>query len=105
MPQKIAIVLHAAPYGSERCLSALRIANMLAAHDAQPEVTVFLMSDATVLALPGQNDGQGGQGLQSHLQMLIEAGAPCASAAPVPKTAACLSCPCCRAPPSATSPS
>ena len=51
MPQKIAIVLHAAPYGSERCLSALRIANMLAAHDAQPEVTVFLMSDATVLAL------------------------------------------------------
>ena len=48
MPQKIAIVLHAAPYGSERCLSALRIANMLAAHDAQPEVTVFLMSDATV---------------------------------------------------------
>ena len=75
MPQKIAIVLHAAPYGSERCLSALRIANMLAAHDAQPEVTVFLMSDATVLALPGQNDGQGGQGLQSHLQILIEAGA------------------------------
>lgn len=74
MPQKIAIVIHAAPYGSERCLSALRVANMLAAHDEQPEVTVFLMSDAVVLALPGQNDGQGGKGLQNHLEMLIDAG-------------------------------
>ena len=74
MSQKIAIVIHAAPYGSERCLSALRVANMLAAHDEQPEVTVFLMSDAVVLALPGQNDGQGGKGLQNHLEMLIDAG-------------------------------
>lgn len=75
MPQKIAIVIHAAPYGSERCLSALRVANMLAAHDEQPQVTVFLMSDATVLALPGQDDSQGGKGLQNHVEMLLQAGA------------------------------
>ena len=57
--QKILVILHAAPYGSERCLSALRVANALAGLDAPQtaEVRVFLMSDATVLALPNQRDG------------------------------------------------
>ena len=30
--QKVLIIIHAAPYGSERCLSGLRVAAALAAH-------------------------------------------------------------------------
>jgi len=72
MPQKILIVIHAPPYGSERCLSALRVATALAGQDAPetPEVRVFLMSDATVLALPNQQDA-GGSGLQRMVEELV----------------------------------
>ena len=74
MTQKIVIIVHAAPYGSERCLSALRVANALAAHDAKPEIKVFLMSDATVVGLPKQQDGAG-SGLQAMVEQLVECGA------------------------------
>ncbi len=72
MPQKILIIVHAPPYGSERCLSALRVANALAGLDAPetPEVRVFLMSDAVVLALPNQQDA-GGSGLQAMVESLV----------------------------------
>jgi uncharacterized protein involved in oxidation of intracellular sulfur len=71
--QKILIILHAPPYGSERCLSALRLATALAGHDAKPEVTLFLMSDATVLGLPNQIDGAG-NGLQGMVEQLVTQG-------------------------------
>jgi uncharacterized protein involved in oxidation of intracellular sulfur len=59
MSQKILIIIHAPPYGSERCLSALRVACALAGKEGgdAPDMRVFLMSDATVLALPHQQDG------------------------------------------------
>lgn len=70
--QKILLIIHAPPYGSERCLSALRLALMLAGRegDAAVQLQVFLMSDATVLALPGQQDASG-QTLQQMLEQLI----------------------------------
>ena len=73
MTQKIVVIVHAAPYGSERCLSALRVATALAGHDARPEVKVFLMSDATVLGLPHQHDGAG-SGLQAMVEALVTEG-------------------------------
>lgn len=73
--QKILVVVHAPPYGSERCLSALRVASALAGLEARPELTVFLMSDATVLALPNQVDGTG-NGLQGMVETLVEHGVP-----------------------------
>ncbi|WP_395023941.1 DsrE/DsrF/TusD sulfur relay family protein [Comamonas odontotermitis] len=73
MTQKIVIIVHAAPYGSERCLSALRVATALAGHDARPEVKVFLMSDATVVGLPNQHDGTG-PGLQAMVETLVAEG-------------------------------
>jgi uncharacterized protein involved in oxidation of intracellular sulfur len=73
MTQKIVLIVHAAPYGSERCLSALRVATALAAHDARPEVKVFLMSDATVVGLPNQRDGAG-TGLQAMVETLVAEG-------------------------------
>lgn len=71
--QNILIIIHAAPYGSERCLSALRLATALAGNDAKPKVGIFLMSDATVLGLPNQVDGAG-NGLQGMVEGLVAQG-------------------------------
>ena len=74
--QKIVIIVHAPPYGSERCLSALRLATALLAVDGQtPELQIFLMSDATVLALPNQVDGAG-KGLQTMVEDIVGHGVP-----------------------------
>lgn len=73
--QKILIIVHAPPYGSERCLSALRLATALAGSDARPELRLFLMSDATVLGLPNQVDGAG-NGLQGMVEQLVAQGVP-----------------------------
>lgn len=73
--QKILIIIHAPPYGSERCLSGLRLATALLSVEGQtPEVQIFLMSDATVLALPNQVDGAG-NGLQGMVEELVRCGA------------------------------
>lgn len=71
--QKNLIIVHAPPYGSERCLSALRLATALAGHDDKPQVEIFLMSDATVLGLPNQVDGAT-NGLQGMVETLIDHG-------------------------------
>lgn len=71
--QNILIIIHAAPYGSERCLSALRLATALAGNDQKPAIRIFLMSDATVLGLPNQIDGTG-NGLQGMVEELVAQG-------------------------------
>ena len=71
--QNILIIIHAPPYGSERVLSALRLATALAGSDAKPAIRLFLMSDATVLGLPNQIDGAG-NGLQGMVEQLIAQG-------------------------------
>ena len=71
--QNILIIIHAPPYGSERVLSALRLATALAGTDAKPSLRLFLMSDATVLGLPNQIDGAG-NGLQGMVEQLIAQG-------------------------------
>jgi uncharacterized protein involved in oxidation of intracellular sulfur len=71
--QNILIIINAPPYGSERCLSALRLATALAGNDAKPAIRIFLMSDATVLGLPNQIDGAG-NGLQGMVESLVAQG-------------------------------
>jgi len=71
--QNILIIIHAAPYGSERCLSALRLATALAGSDRKLVIRLFLMSDATVLGLPNQIDGTG-NGLQGMVEQLVAQG-------------------------------
>lgn len=71
--QKILIIIHAPPYGSERCLSGLRLATALAGRDDKPEVRIFLMSDATILGLPNQVDGAT-NGLQGMVEQLLAQG-------------------------------
>lgn len=55
MSKNILILVNAAPYGSERSLSALRIAATLTQHDENPNVLLFFMSDSVVIALSGQD--------------------------------------------------
>lgn len=72
--QKILIIVHAPPYGSERCLSALRLATALAGRESdRPQVRLFLMSDATVMGLPNQVEGSG-NGLQGMVEQLVKEG-------------------------------
>ncbi|MDR2925525.1 MAG: DsrE family protein [Azoarcus sp.] len=72
--QNILIIINAPPYGSERCLSGLRLAIALADHENKPTVRVFLMSDATVLGLPNQVEGTS-NGLQGMVEALVDLGA------------------------------
>lgn len=74
--QKILLIIHAPPYGSERCLSALRLALALMAREGgKPQLDVYLMSDATVLGLPGQQDASGNT-LEQMVEQLIGQGVP-----------------------------
>ena len=73
--QKILIIIHAAPYGSERCISGLRVAAALAAHPTEDvQLRVFLMSDASFVGLPNQQDGNNGSGLQAMVEQLVDCG-------------------------------
>lgn len=72
--QTILLLLHAAPYGNERCRSALRVANTLAARTGEAQVRLFLMSDATVLGLPNQRDAA--ESLQPMLETLLAQNVP-----------------------------
>lgn len=72
--QKIVFVLNASPYGSERTLSALRLAMALADTDDKPQLHLFLLSDAVVTALAGQSVATGAS-LGEMLQDLLAAGA------------------------------
>lgn len=74
--QKFLLIIHAPPYGSERCLSALRLALALMAREGgKPQLEVYLMSDATVLGLPGQQDASGNT-LEQMVEQLIGQGVP-----------------------------
>ena len=72
--QKILIIIHAAPHGSERCLSGLRVATALAPHATEEvQLRIFLMSDASFVGLPNQQDGNG-SGLQAMVEQLVDSG-------------------------------
>lgn len=72
--QKIVFMLNASPYGSERTLSALRLALALADTADKPELDLFLLSDAVVAAKSGQAVAAGAT-LEEMLRDLIAAGA------------------------------
>lgn len=73
--QSILIIVHAAPYGSERMLSALRLATAISGQDHETvELRLFLMSDAVSVGLPGQIHADPGSGLQAMLEELVSRG-------------------------------
>jgi uncharacterized protein involved in oxidation of intracellular sulfur len=57
--QNILLILNASPYGSERCLSALRLTLALAGHGQPSRIKLFLLSDAVITAQSGQGNSSG----------------------------------------------
>ncbi len=75
--QSILIIAHAAPYGNERLLSALRLATALVAQEHETvQLRLFMMSDAVTVALPGHVSAETGGGLESLLEGLVARGVP-----------------------------
>ncbi len=75
MMQNILIIVHAPAYGSERMLSALRLATALSVDENADKLSlrIFMMSDAVTVALPAEN-GEAGGNLQAMLADLVSQG-------------------------------
>ena len=73
--QSILIIVHAPAYGSERMLSALRLASALYAQEHETiDLRIFMMSDAVTVGLPAPGADQSGN-LQTMLIDLLTQGA------------------------------
>jgi uncharacterized protein involved in oxidation of intracellular sulfur len=73
--QKVLIIVHAPPYGSERMLSALRLATALTGQeDERVDLSIFMMSDAVTVGLPNQPPATQGGGLQQMIEELAGRG-------------------------------
>jgi uncharacterized protein involved in oxidation of intracellular sulfur len=70
---RILFVLNDAPYGSERCYNALRLANALVKNDPQGSVTVFLLADAVLAAKAGQQTPEGYYNVERMLRRMLSA--------------------------------
>lgn len=74
--QSVLIIVHAPAYGSERMLSALRLATALVSQEIETvDLRIFMMSDAVTVGLPNQTEAGAGGGLQQMLEDLIAHGA------------------------------
>ena len=74
--QTVLIIVHAPAYGSERMLSALRLATALAnQEDETVDLRLFMMSDAVTVGLANQPTAQAGGGMQQMLEELLGHGA------------------------------
>jgi len=67
---KILLIINDPPYGTERCLNALRLALALLKEPEKPDITVFLMADAVLAAKSGQNTPDGYYSLESMLKIV-----------------------------------
>ena len=73
--QGILIIVNAPAFGSERMLSALRLATALTSQEIERvDLRIFMMSDAVTVGLPGQVVAETGGGLQALLEGLAERG-------------------------------
>ncbi|NIF31488.1 hypothetical protein F3J29_04970 [Enterobacter sp. Cy-643] len=73
--QKIVIIANGAAYGSESLFNSLRLAIALRDQEPQPEVRLFLMSDAVTAGLRGQKPAEG-YNIQQMLEILTAQGVP-----------------------------
>ncbi len=71
---RILFVINDAPYGSEKCYNALRLAMVLLAEHSDVEVRVFLMADAVNCALSSQKTPSGYYNIERMLRTVIGKG-------------------------------
>ena len=87
--QTVLFIVSAPAYGSERMLSALRLATAIAAQEIETvDLRLFMMSDAVTVGLPNQPVASAGGGLQQMLMELVEHGA-CATVSTSVQSAVC----------------
>jgi uncharacterized protein involved in oxidation of intracellular sulfur len=72
-PVKALFILNDAPYGTERCYNALRLAGSLGKREGQ-QVRVFLLGDAAACAKSGHTLPQGFYNLNRMLQVVRQRG-------------------------------
>lgn len=70
---RILFILNDAPYGSERCYNALRLAGALLKNDGQASITIFLMADAVLAAKVGQQTPEGYYNVERMLRRVLSA--------------------------------
>lgn len=70
---QILFLLNDAPYGSDKTYNALRAAIQLQKQNKAIKVVVYLMSDAVVCAVDGQNVKQGNYNIGSMLSEIVDA--------------------------------
>ena len=74
--QTVLIIVHAPAYGSERMLSALRLATAIASQESETvDLRLFMMSDAVTVGLVNQPTALAGGGMQQMLEELVGHGA------------------------------
>lgn len=73
--QKIVIITSGAAYGSESLFNSLRLAIALCEQHSQPELKIFLMSDAVTAGLGGQKPAEG-YNIQQMLEILTAQNVP-----------------------------
>ncbi|MBI1220799.1 MAG: hypothetical protein GC186_19910 [Rhodobacteraceae bacterium] len=64
-------ILNHAPYGTEHCYNALRLAGALVKRDDGGTVTVFLMADAILAAKAGQTTPEGYYNIERMLKRVL----------------------------------
>lgn len=68
---KILILINDAPYGSEKAYNALRLAIQIRKDNEDAEICVFLMADAVMCALSGQNTPNGYYNIEKMLGSVL----------------------------------
>lgn len=69
---KILILINDAPYGTETAYNALRLAIQIRKDNEDAEICVFLMADAVMCALPGQNTPNGYYNIERMLRSVLQ---------------------------------
>ncbi|MBP3191813.1 DsrE/DsrF/TusD sulfur relay family protein [Natronogracilivirga saccharolytica] len=74
--KNILIIINDAPYGTEKAYNAMRIANQLAKdHKENIHVRLFLMADAALCAVAGQDTPEGYYNIERMLKLSVAKGA------------------------------
>ena len=73
--QKILIIINDAPYGTEKAYNALRMAMALQKeHTGEVMIKIFLLADAVLCGVPGQNTPNGYYNIERMLKSIIQHG-------------------------------
>lgn len=71
---KIQIIVNDAPYGIERCYTALRLADVLLKIEEEVELTLCLLGDAVLCAKAGQQTPSGFYNVERMLSPILRRG-------------------------------